>query len=58
MLDLDETLVNYQIATKKFSVRPYALTFLKNMHKYWEIVVFTAGLKDYADPILNELDPN
>jgi len=28
------------------------------MSKHWEIVVFTAGLKDYADKILNELDTN
>ena len=28
------------------------------MSKYWEIVVFTAGLREYADPILNELDQN
>jgi CTD small phosphatase-like protein 2 len=26
------------------------------MHKHYEIVVFTAGLKDYADWILNDLD--
>lgn len=28
------------------------------MSKNWEIVVFTAGLKEYADWILNELDPD
>lgn len=26
------------------------------MNKYYELVVFTAGLKDYADWILNDLD--
>ena len=26
------------------------------MSKYYEIAVFTAGLKDYADWILNDLD--
>lgn len=26
------------------------------MNKYYELVVFTAGLKDYADYILNDLD--
>ena len=26
------------------------------MSKYYELVVFTAGLKDYADWILNDLD--
>ena len=28
------------------------------MCKYYELVVFTAGLKDYADWILNDLDKN
>ena len=28
------------------------------MHKLFEIIVFTAGLKDYADWILNDLDKN
>lgn len=27
------------------------------MSKNWEIIIFTAGLKDYADKILDELDP-
>ena len=27
------------------------------MSKTWEIIVFTAGMKEYADRILNELDP-
>jgi len=26
------------------------------MSKNWEIVIFTAGLKEYADPIINDLD--
>lgn len=26
------------------------------MSKYYELVIFTAGLKDYADWILNDLD--
>jgi len=28
------------------------------MHRFWTIIVFTAGLKDYADQILNDLDPD
>jgi TFIIF-interacting CTD phosphatase-like protein len=26
------------------------------MHRFWTIIVFTAGLKDYADEILDDLD--
>jgi TFIIF-interacting CTD phosphatase-like protein len=32
------------------------LNFLKKMSKYYEIIVFTASEKEYADSILNELD--
>ena len=28
------------------------------MSKFYEIVIFTAGTKDYADPIIDDLDPN
>jgi len=56
-LDLDETLINYNEITKSFATRPYARKFIKNISKNWELIVFTAGLKDYADKILNELDP-
>lgn len=40
-----------------FNIRPYAISFLKRMKKRWEIVVFTASHQDYADAILDELDP-
>lgn len=32
------------------------MKFLKEMAKHYEIVIFTAGLKDYADWILNQID--
>ena len=54
---MDETLVHYDMNTKQFATRPFARNFLRNASKNWEIVVFTAGLKDYADSILNDLDP-
>lgn len=57
MLDLDETLIQYDMATKTFATRPFAKNFLKKVSKNWEIIIFTAGLKDYADKILDELDP-
>jgi CTD small phosphatase-like protein 2 len=30
-------------------VRPYAAQFLDKMADYYDIVVFTAGMQDYAD---------
>jgi CTD small phosphatase-like protein 2 len=56
VLDLDETLVHFNQRKRTYSPRPYCLRFLGEMQKYFEIVVFTAGLKDYADWILNDLD--
>ena len=41
----------------QFLVRPYAEAFLEEMAKYYEVVVFTAALKDYADYILDIIDP-
>ncbi|CDW80669.1 nli interacting factor-like phosphatase family protein [Stylonychia lemnae] len=37
--------------------RPYLHTFLKNMAKYFQIVIFTASDQNYADCILNIVDP-
>ncbi|KAG2853952.1 hypothetical protein PC115_g25945, partial [Phytophthora cactorum] len=37
--------------------RPGAEEFLIEMAKYYEIVVYTASLSKYADPLLDKLDP-
>ncbi|KAE9026357.1 hypothetical protein PF005_g3231 [Phytophthora fragariae] len=37
--------------------RPGAEEFLVEMAKYYEIVVYTASLSKYADPLLDQLDP-
>ena len=60
VLDLDETLVHffYTPSGGTFLIRPYCLQFLEEMAKIFEIVIFTAALKDYADSILDILDPN
>lgn len=39
------------------NVRPYAKELLKRLSKNFDIIVFTAGNKSYADPILNHIDP-
>ncbi len=60
VLDLDETLVHffYTPSGGTFLIRPYCLQFLEEMSKIFEIIIFTAALKDYADSILDILDPN
>ena len=36
--------------------RPYVHEFLKEMNKIFNIIIFTASVKEYANPLLNTLD--
>lgn len=38
-------------------LRPYAKKILKELSKFFEIIIFTASEKFYADPIIDLLDP-
>ena len=38
-------------------VRPGCLKFLDEMSKYYEVVIFTASLQKYADPLMDIIDP-
>lgn len=61
VLDLDETLIHYSedpTSEGEFFTRPYTELFLEELSKYYEIVIFTASIKEYADFILNEIDQN
>ena len=37
-------------------MRPYAEAFLEEMSKYYEVVIFTAAMPDYANFILDLID--
>ncbi len=39
-------------------MRPGAEEFLQEMSEYFEIVVFTAAMQDYADWVLDQIDPH
>ena len=60
VLDIDETITH----TLKlpmgdyFLVRPGVHDFLQEMKKYFEIIIFTSSPKNYADNILDKIDPN
>ena len=59
VLDLDETLIHYEcdeIDGDYYLIRPGAIKFLKEMALYYEIVIFTAAMPEYADKILDNLD--
>ena len=51
-VEFDNVLYNIYVL-----VRPNALQFLINMSKYFEIVIFTASLSKYANPLLDIIDP-
>lgn len=38
-------------------LRPGVLDFLNNVSRIFEVVIFTASIKEYADSVLNYLDP-
>jgi CTD small phosphatase-like protein 2 len=57
VLDLDETLIHYHEDAAMDEpgyvlVRPGALEFLEEMNKYYEIVIFTAAMKDVSVVLL------
>lgn len=37
-------------------IRPYAIECLKELNKVFEVAIFTAGLEEYAQPIIDLLD--
>ena len=60
VLDLDETLVHYveENDCAFIQVRPGAEDFIEDMSQYYELVIFTAAMQDYADLVLDQLDQN
>jgi Dullard-like phosphatase family protein len=63
VLDLDETMVHYfeegPGSSGRHEVRPGLEDFLKRMHGLgWEINVFTAATQDYADWMIDLVDPD
>ena len=58
VLDLDETLIHCLDQQEIMPlIRPGTKKFLEEMSNYYEVVIFTASVKDYADTILDQLDP-
>lgn len=60
VLDLDETLIHtFCIDPEKlnFYTRPGSHKFLEDMAKNYELIIFTAASEDYANPIIDYLDP-
>jgi TFIIF-interacting CTD phosphatase-like protein len=58
VVDLDETLIHYNEAENFYLVRPGVNQFLKELKDEFELVLFTASVKEYADWILDQIDPD
>ncbi|MCQ2818594.1 MAG: HAD family hydrolase [archaeon] len=59
VLDLDETLIHCPEQQEIMPlIRPGASEFLEELSKYYEIVIFTAATKDYADKVIKFIDQN
>lgn len=58
VLDLDETLIHFEESEEngQFLIRPQADMFIQRMSQCYEVVIFTAAMKEYADWILDRID--
>lgn len=58
VLDLDETLIHYKDDEEYYLVRPGVNRFLQELSACYDIVLFTASVKKYADWIVDHIDPH
>ena len=59
VLDLDETLISFRFNKKYQGIlrtRPGLYNFLKDVGTKYEMVIFTAGTQQYADPIIDIIE--
>ena len=61
VLDLDETLISFKLNSNEenkgtIRFRPYLDSFLQKVKQKYEIIVFTSGTKDYADPLEDAIE--
>ena len=61
ILDLDETLMSFVYSNENEGIsriRPFLYHFLDSVKKYYELILFTAATREYADPILDVIEEN
>ena len=58
VLDLDETLIHFSANGDEGQLffRPYLFEFLESVSQFYEIIIFTAGLKEYAKIVLDLIE--
>ena len=50
-------MVNGQVHNVYIHVRPDATYFLNELSDYFEIIIYTASIQEYADPVIDIIDP-
>lgn len=55
VLDLDETLVHYDEEQEALYFRPGVQDFCVKMAQHFELVIFTAGMEEYANWAIDSL---
>ena len=63
ILDLDETLVHFKMNNEDESegvlqIRPGVISFLEQVGKFYELIVFTAATQDYGDLLIDAIEEN
>jgi len=61
ILDLDETLMSFVYSNENEGIsriRPFLYHFLDLVKQYYELILFTAATREYADPILDVIEEN
>ena len=58
---MDETLIHFKVNPNNnnsgiLQFRPYISEFLSNIKDFYELIVFTAATKEYADPIIDAIE--
>lgn len=56
-IHLNITMMSGKVLKAGFNIRPFTKECLEMVNKYFEVVVFTASHKWYADVILDYIDP-
>ena len=59
VLDLDETLIHFSVNKGNeghLFFRPYLFNFLNAVSEYYELIIFTAGIKEYAKIVLEIIE--
>ena len=56
VLDLDDTISHVPQGTNIIYLRPGLREFLESLNPYYELIVFTSGIKEYADQIINFIE--